>query len=148
MESKPAEEQMEVEDEKPSTEELKANETNTTESSAPNNADPSSTSQEAVENESTTTAVAAPAETKPVINAGGDSSAPSAPVNETKGKSETKDKKQKVDLSKAPVRQYLDTTVVPVLLGALSALARERPQNPIEYLGNYLLEKSKELPTD
>lgn len=49
-----------------------------------------------------------------------------------------------MDLSKAPVRQYLDITVVPYLLKGLSNLARERPANPLEYLANFLLEKAKE----
>ncbi|MFH4973322.1 hypothetical protein AB6A40_000031 [Gnathostoma spinigerum] len=40
-----------------------------------------------------------------------------------------------------PTRQYLDQTVVPILLQALGALAKERPQNPIEYLANYLLKE-------
>uniref|UniRef100_A0A183EMG1 Protein dpy-30 homolog n=1 Tax=Gongylonema pulchrum TaxID=637853 RepID=A0A183EMG1_9BILA len=42
-----------------------------------------------------------------------------------------------------PTRQYLDQTVVPILLQALGALAKERPPNPIDYLANYLL-KEKE----
>uniref|UniRef100_A0A914W5B7 Uncharacterized protein n=1 Tax=Plectus sambesii TaxID=2011161 RepID=A0A914W5B7_9BILA len=42
-----------------------------------------------------------------------------------------------------PTRQYLDQTVVPILLQALSALAKERPPNPIDYLANYLM-KEKE----
>ncbi|CAG9529459.1 unnamed protein product [Cercopithifilaria johnstoni] len=40
-----------------------------------------------------------------------------------------------------PTRQYLDQTVVPILLQALGALAKERPPNPIEYLANYLLKE-------
>ena len=48
-------------------------------------------------------------------------------------------KKQKVDLTSLPIRAYLDQTVVPVLLQGMSILAKERPPNPIEYLGTYLL---------
>ncbi len=48
-------------------------------------------------------------------------------------------KKQKVDLSSLPIRAYLDQTVVPILLQGMSILAKERPPNPIEYLGTYLL---------
>ncbi|KHN75836.1 Dosage compensation protein dpy-30 [Toxocara canis] len=43
--------------------------------------------------------------------------------------------------STIPTRQYLDQTVVPILLQALGALAKERPPNPIEYLANYLLKE-------
>lgn len=38
-----------------------------------------------------------------------------------------------------PTRQYLDSTVVPILLQGLGALAKDRPENPIEYLANFLL---------
>ncbi len=37
-----------------------------------------------------------------------------------------------------PTRQYLDQTVVPILLEALAALAKERPAEPIDYLVSYL----------
>jgi len=37
-----------------------------------------------------------------------------------------------------PTRQYLDQTVVPILLQGLSALAKERPADPIQYLADYL----------
>ena len=43
-------------------------------------------------------------------------------------------KKQKADLANLPTRQYLDQTVVPILLQGLASLARERPRDPIEYL--------------
>lgn len=158
-EDKPAEESMEVEvrsplsgslslskcaplqESKPEIGEVEKTESNNAENNVPN-ATASSTSQEPIETE---TSVASTTETKPVEPVGCDSSVPS---NDVKVKNEPKDKRQKVDLSKAPVRQYLDATVVPVLLGALSALARERPANPVEYLGNYLLDKSKEFATD
>ncbi|TKR61083.1 hypothetical protein L596_028243 [Steinernema carpocapsae] len=38
-----------------------------------------------------------------------------------------------------PTRQYLDTTVVPILLQGLATLAKERPSNPIEVLAEYLM---------
>ncbi|CAD5231621.1 unnamed protein product [Bursaphelenchus xylophilus] len=47
-------------------------------------------------------------------------------------------------LQSIPTRQYLDQTVVPILLLALGSLAKERPADPIEYVANYLLkEKSR-----
>lgn len=47
-------------------------------------------------------------------------------------------------LQSIPTRQYLDQTVVPILLLALGALAKERPSDPIDFLANYLLkEKSR-----
>ena len=46
----------------------------------------------------------------------------------------------KMNLQTAPIRTYLDSTVVPVLLQGLSALVKERPPNPTEYLATYLLQ--------
>lgn len=48
------------------------------------------------------------------------------------------------NLSSLPIRSYLDQTVVPVLLQGMAELAKERPENPIEYLANYLLKHSNE----
>ena len=42
-----------------------------------------------------------------------------------------------------PIRSYLDQTVVPQLLQGLSELAKERPPNPVEWLGNYLLKSAQ-----
>lgn len=43
-----------------------------------------------------------------------------------------------------PIRAYLDQTVVPVLLQALAEVAKERPENPIEFVGQYLLKNNPE----
>ncbi|CAG9767007.1 unnamed protein product [Ceutorhynchus assimilis] len=48
-------------------------------------------------------------------------------------------KKTRVDLSSLPTRQYLDQTVVPILMSALSYLAKERPAAPITALAEYLV---------
>jgi protein dpy-30 len=72
----------------------------------------------------------------------------------------------KMNLQTAPIRTYLDSTVVPVLLQGLSALVKERcahppaarpraerssffarlcdfrPANPVEYLAAYLLQNN------
>lgn len=47
-------------------------------------------------------------------------------------------KKSKVDVSSLPTRQYLDSTVVPILLEGLAALARARPDQPIDFLIQFL----------
>jgi len=53
-------------------------------------------------------------------------------------------KKSRIDLQSIPTRQYLDQTVVPILLQAMAALSKERPPQPIEFLAAYLLKhKSK-----
>ena len=138
-----------LQESKPDVETTDKSKESTDDNSAPSNADATSTKQESGENESGAAATTEPP--KSTLSTGGDNSTAAnnnTASNETKIKGETKDKRLKVDLSKAPVRQYLDATVVPILLGALSAVARERPANPVEYLGNYLLEKSKEFNTD
>ncbi|KAG5309253.1 DPY30 protein, partial [Acromyrmex insinuator] len=48
-------------------------------------------------------------------------------------------KKPRVEVQSLPTRQYLDQTVVPILLQALSCLAKERPADPISFLAGYLL---------
>lgn len=47
--------------------------------------------------------------------------------------------KSKPDLSTLPTRAYLDQTVVPILLQAMSQLAKERPAKPITFLAEYLI---------
>jgi len=47
--------------------------------------------------------------------------------------------KTKPDLASLPTRAYLDQTVVPILLQAMSQLAKERPLKPITFLSEYLL---------
>ncbi|XP_075224806.1 protein dpy-30 homolog isoform X1 [Lycorma delicatula] len=56
-------------------------------------------------------------------------------------------KKPRVDLLSLPTRQYLDQTVVPILLQALSTLAKERPSDPISYLAAYLLKNKSQFDT-
>ncbi len=48
------------------------------------------------------------------------------------------------NLNSLSIRSYLDQTVVPVLLQGMAEVAKERPENPIEYLANYLLKHSNE----
>ena len=43
-----------------------------------------------------------------------------------------------------PVRAYLDKTVVPILMQAMSECAKERPQYPVEFIAKYLLENNPE----
>ncbi|KNE59992.1 hypothetical protein AMAG_05435 [Allomyces macrogynus ATCC 38327] len=44
-----------------------------------------------------------------------------------------------------PVRSYLDQTVVPILLEGMKALVRERPPNPCEYLGLFLVKNASKV---
>jgi hypothetical protein len=45
----------------------------------------------------------------------------------------------KVPVQALPARQYLDATVVPLLLHGLEAVATEQPQDPLEYLAAFLI---------
>ncbi|ORZ32846.1 hypothetical protein BCR44DRAFT_121781 [Catenaria anguillulae PL171] len=44
-----------------------------------------------------------------------------------------------------PVRSYLDQTVVPLILEGMKALVRERPPNPCEYLGLFLIKNASRV---
>jgi len=66
----------------------------------------------------------------------------------TSSGSGTSNKRVKQDLQGLPTRQYLDQTVVPILLQGLASLARERPRDPIEYLAGYLLRHKREFDPD
>ncbi|KAJ8044751.1 Protein dpy-30-like [Holothuria leucospilota] len=54
-----------------------------------------------------------------------------------------KDAKPKVELQSLPTRQYLDNTVVPILLQAMSALAKERTTQSYRVLGSIPAEKQR-----
>ncbi|KAI2640605.1 hypothetical protein GGS26DRAFT_539026 [Hypomontagnella submonticulosa] len=45
----------------------------------------------------------------------------------------------------APVRQYLNSKVTGPLLDGMKMLAKEQPKDPLRALGEYLLQRSKEL---
>ena len=47
-----------------------------------------------------------------------------------------------------PIRAYLDTTVVPVLLDGMRALVAERPPNPVEWLATYLIKNNPQGSTN
>ncbi|CAI5734579.1 unnamed protein product [Peronospora destructor] len=52
----------------------------------------------------------------------------------------------KVEVQALPIRAYLDQTVVPILLQGMSALVKERPSNPIEWLASYLIKNNPQGP--
>ncbi|KAK7908143.1 hypothetical protein PG985_015446 [Apiospora marii] len=45
----------------------------------------------------------------------------------------------------APVRQYLNTNVTGALLEGMKQLAKEQPKDPLRVLGEFLLQRSKEV---
>lgn len=54
---------------------------------------------------------------------------------------------KKISNQAAPIRQYLEGTVVPLLMQGLQALCKERPDNPVEYLAMYLLKHNPQPAT-
>ena len=66
-------------------------------------------------------------------------SAADATKENTSNSQQQAGEKSKPDLSTLPTRAYLDQTVVPILLQAMSQLAKERPAKPISFLAEYLL---------
>ena len=48
-------------------------------------------------------------------------------------------KKHRTNLQSLPAKQYIDQTVAPILLQGLQALAKQRPDDPINFLATYLL---------
>jgi protein dpy-30 len=55
---------------------------------------------------------------------------------------------EKLNLQSLPIRAYLDQTVVPLLLDGMSALVKERPPNPVEWLAAYLLKHNPQNPNN
>mmetsp|Transcript_12405 Transcript_12405/g.11240 ORF Transcript_12405/g.11240 Transcript_12405/m.11240 type:complete len:95 (-) Transcript_12405:1144-1428(-) len=72
------------------------------------------------------------------------------PVNQREISDAEKDleqAQQKLNLQSLPIRAYLDQTVVPLLLEGMSALVKERPPNPVEWLATYLLKHNPQNAT-
>lgn len=67
-----------------------------------------------------------------------------AAKKENVNKDNSKPQANNNNLNSLSIRSYLDQTVVPVLLQGMAELAKERPENPIEYLAHYLLKHSNE----
>ena len=43
-----------------------------------------------------------------------------------------------------PISSYLDKTVIPLLLQGMAEVAKERPENPIKYLAEFLMKHTNE----
>ena len=41
-----------------------------------------------------------------------------------------------------PIRQYLDAHIMPELIEALEKLTKDRPEDPIQYIGEYMLREA------
>ncbi|XP_004349445.1 hypothetical protein CAOG_02695 [Capsaspora owczarzaki ATCC 30864] len=52
---------------------------------------------------------------------------------------------QRPPLSTLPLRNYFDQGLVSILLQGLTRVSMERPENPVEFLGHFLLEHKDEV---
>ena len=71
--------------------------------------------------------------------------------NEAAKKSESKtkipeknDSKRQQNINSLPIRAYLDQTVVPLVLQGMAEVAKERPENPIKYLAEFLMKHAND----
>ena len=44
-----------------------------------------------------------------------------------------------------PIRQYMDTHIMPSLIEALEKLTKDKPEDPIQYIGEYLLREDENV---
>ena len=49
-----------------------------------------------------------------------------------------------VEIKQLPIKAYLDQQLMPLLLEALAQLAKEKPDEPIEFVAKYLLDHNPE----
>lgn len=60
-------------------------------------------------------------------------------ASDAKGQADQAKEQDGKEMKSLPVRAYLDETVVPLLLQGMSALVKERPDDPVEWLAMFLL---------
>ena len=48
------------------------------------------------------------------------------------------------NINSLPIRAYLDKTVVPLVLQGMAEVAKERPENPIKYLADFLMKHAND----
>ena len=53
-------------------------------------------------------------------------------------------KKEQENINNLSIRAYLDKTVVPLVLQGMAEVAKERPENPIKYLADFLMKHANE----
>ena len=61
----------------------------------------------------------------------------------TEKKVEKGENKPQQNINSLPIRAYLDQTVVPLVLQGMAEVAKERPENPIKYLAEFLMKLNK-----
>ena len=72
---------------------------------------------------------------------------PNVANKKTENKPKTSDKnetKSQQNINSLPIRAYLDQTVVPLVLQGMAEVAKERPENPIKYLAEFLMKHAND----
>ena len=72
---------------------------------------------------------------------------PNVVTKKTDNKPKTGDKsesKQQQNVNSLLIRAYLDQTVVPLVLQGMAEVAKERPENPIKYLADFLMKHAND----
>ena len=59
-------------------------------------------------------------------------------------KAEKTESKPQQNINSLPIRAYLDQTVVPLVLQGMAEVAKERPENPIKYLAEFLMKHAND----
>ena len=69
-------------------------------------------------------------------------------VNSSKSEKNADNKSEnninKENINNLPIRAYLDKTVVPLVLQGMAEVAKERPENPVKYLADFLMNHSND----
>ena len=61
------------------------------------------------------------------------------------GKKEMKKEEKKTeDIKSLPMQAYLDKTVMPLVLEGMAEVSKIKPENPIKFLADYLVQHSNE----
>ena len=72
---------------------------------------------------------------------------PNVANKKPESKPKTSDKnegKTQQNINSLPIRAYLDQTVVPLVLQGMAEVAKERPENPIKYLAEFLMKHAND----
>ena len=62
----------------------------------------------------------------------------------TEKKVEKGENKPQQNINSLPIRAYLAQTVVPLVLQGMAEVAKERPENPIKYLAEFLMKHAND----
>jgi protein dpy-30 len=68
----------------------------------------------------------------------------SSKVSEKNPENKSENNNNKENINNLPIRAYLDKTVVPLVLQGMAEVAKERPENPVKYLADFLMNHSND----